>query len=51
VDEEVLAGVVGGDEAEPLVDVEPLHGPGHPLLRHISSRRRPDTHENPPLKP
>src|ERR671925_295786 len=33
VDEDVLAAVVGGNEAEALLAVEPLHG----ALRHISS--------------
>ncbi|KAI8554098.1 hypothetical protein RHMOL_Rhmol05G0071500 [Rhododendron molle] len=30
VDEEVIAAVVRGDEAEPLLVVEPLHDPRHP---------------------
>jgi hypothetical protein len=37
VDEEVIAAVVGGDEAEPLGGVEPLDAPLSPLRRHLNS--------------
>jgi hypothetical protein len=36
VDEEVIAAVVGGDEAEPLGGVEPLDAPLSPLRRHLN---------------
>jgi hypothetical protein len=36
VDEEIIASVVGGDEAEPLGGVEPLDAPLHPLRRHLN---------------
>ena len=37
VDEEILAAVVGGDEAEPLGVVEPLHRPPMPRRRRHGS--------------
>jgi len=38
VDEEVLAAVLGGDEAEALGVIEPLHGAALPRLRRHLAR-------------